>query len=41
MPAEAQRAKVGDPPDHARAAAILGGTVVEHAEGAVIVVDRG
>ena len=40
MPAGAHRAKVGDPPDPARAAAVLGGTVVERAEGAVIVVDR-
>ena len=40
LPAGAHRAKVGDPPDPARAAAVLGGTVVERAEGAVIVVDR-
>ena len=37
---EAQSAKAAGLPDYARAALVLGGAVVERAEGAVIVVDR-
>lgn len=40
MPAEALSAKVGDPPGRARAASVLGGSVLERANGAAIVVDR-
>jgi len=40
LPAEALRAKAGDPPEYTRAALVLGGAVVERSEGAVIVVDR-
>ena len=39
-PDEVRRGGSSDPPAQARAAAILGGTVLERAEGAVIVVDR-
>ena len=38
--AEAPALRTIDPTDHARAALTLGGAVVEHSEGAVIVVDR-
>src|SRR5688572_18887474 len=39
-PAEAPALRRIDPADHARAALELGGALVEHADGAVIVVDR-
>ncbi len=40
LPAEARSAKVGDPPGRARAASVLGGAVIERANGAAIIVDR-